>query len=1765
MAKKNTSADLSVNSTNTFIKGMNKDSDPSFITEGSWIHARNAVNNTEEGDVGSLSNEPSNTFCIQTGLNLPGSKKIIGTIHLFSDNWLIYTAATDVVGGEYRSVGSEIGLFQESRCKYKVIVEDTCLNFSDLHLITGASREKEDCTWEAYWSDGNNPDRAMNIGDPKTWFDDTYIYQNNNFYLSPSGQQVLWPGVRWVEDCVEVNDCITCTQLNQLDCEKIRLARLMQSPCLHVSAGQAGGSLRNGSYFATIAYSIKGQQVTNWFSPSNVQPIWYEQEPFGAIEIDIEADIENFDEFILCVVSNINQGAVAKRIGVYSTSTTKIYLDQIKEDLPSIPIELLPIQNPVYEKSDQIVEVNNYLLRVGPTTKFDFNYQPLANLIRSRWVSVQYPADYYIKNGYKPSYLRDETYAFFIRWVYDTGDKSSSYHIPGRARRSITQCGANVFEDADFSFNQNSIYDSEKVFEVYNTAGFDNSTGVVGTTLEDGGLIVGTGFMGYHESSEVYPDKQPEIWNSSSHCWTGTADPQYDLCGKPIRHHKFPEHSTHPSVQHYATINNQTFIRILGVEFDNIIYPKDNEGNDIPGIVGYEILRGSREGNKTIIAKGMINNMRPYNIVGQAGTSNKIGLYPNHPFNTVTTSNLISPASGNLNAGDDPYIQGITIDSNTLLGQTINPFSFSQNAIPRDIITFHSPDTNFRNPWLSAGEFKTYGILRGNSLQYFIEPDKHPQHKLIKDIAVLAMIIGGVIEAVIASVGKRTINQPSPSYTRKFGPDIYGGASAIYTQTTEYTGPLESNSWYFLNKQLGFDVDQLLYFNVQQGALGEVLGLGNYQTAYENFNENGGMTDGGTYIGQSYINEWSKTKYLEGSALSLFAGVQNFLYYFSEGADLTLQVIYALVPNRQYALQMLAHGFYNQWDSTVQCNINRYQIEDSFYLKDVIQETKPYDNQIYNINNLKRQKSVVLKTNRKFAGNKGPAFITAFRDNSLVTLGTSGLSGDIFDKDSKSTPFSKRLASYYGAIKLRLRNQYGQLDSVKQIPVTPCEFKFNYRTLPEINVQAPGCVQVAQKYVGKTEILFNGDTYINRYTEKNNMLFFYDWLYGQPNGTEFNYFTRQVIPQPRFWMNSERYEVSNLFQDGVQGWVDLLTGSSTTGSGPLPSNLYKLDSTQFTYPNTLPGFGLGSVNSYPGFFGVKESYFYLGTSSIRDFFVESEVIVDFREQGDQPFQRHYDPYRYTNLEQLLNINPEWITRGNYYAYDYSLSISKLFTQYFSQGNLQSRYYDPNVASLCYTYYPDRIIYSLPQDIEAVKDNWFVYLANNYKEFKDQISGVKNFAKTGIFITFKNSSPLVLQGVDELQTDLGTKITVGDGGLFARQPQNVVVADQPYEYGSSQNRLSVISTPAGMYYMSQNQGKIFSYSQGLQEISQAGLKWWFNLFLPYKLTDDFPNYPHTDNPVGGIGCHASYDNKNTMLYFSKKDYQLKPEYTGRVVYDEVKNKFILDNFTELEVGNSIIFDDASWTMSFDPKAKYWVSYHDWKPDLFVPTKNSFLTSKFNTLWKHNDTCQSYCNYYGVNYPFEVEIPIVTGQTVTTMRSMEYILESYRRSINCVDQYHVLDFNFDYAIVYNTEQVSGLLHLNPYPKNNVALSIQYPQLNLNQYEILYSKEEQKYRFNQFWDITDDRGEFPVGSYAPTTAPVIPGTTELDGPSVERTIWLTDPNGYTKTLNPLNLNYTKDPLQRKKFRHYVNFLHLRRDISGSTNMIFKILNSKKTYSPR
>lgn len=1808
--KKKGLQNVSKDVTNTFVKGLNKDAEPSYVTSGMWTHAINATNSTVEGDLGTISNESSNYLCGTSGSSMPltvTDKFIIGSIYLYSDKWVIYTAGHNSAG---EPITSEIGLFETDTCTYREIVQDSCLKFDKRYLITGSSREMEDCTWQVYWSDGLNPDRVLNIGDDASWPDSSYQWVGGasatmNYYSNGIIDNLLWPGVKWKQDIdsgsTTAEPCETYENLNQLDCPKIRLARLMKTPCLNLELGQSGGSLANGTYFAMIAYTIKGQRVTDYFSQSNNQIIYDPEDDRGALTLQIEADKENFDEFILVLVQNVNQGTVAKQIGFYSTSQERVTIDIINASLVTIPLETLPIQTPVYETSDQITSANNYLLRIGPKSKFDFNYQPLANQIRAQWASVEYPANYYVKGNDKTNYLRDEVYTFYIRWVYDTGDKSSSYHIPGRAPREVTYKDFNgatqtAFETDTFQV-ENSLTTDDRVFEVINTASLVNGP-LVGTTTDDGGTVLATGDMGYWESTEEYPDDRPDIWNPSQYCWTGQSAQipagadlsvtkgAFDLCGEKIRHHKMPENylNNNPtdSLVHFnpnANSNNQGSqyqIRLLGVFFENIILPKDQEGNDIEGIVGYEILRGSREGNKSIIAKGMVNNFRTYK---RAGSANQAitGLYANYPFNCIRPLGSSNNSSDHDYLYNDPYIKNENPSGNVV-----------NQDIPRDLFSFHSPDTTMRNPYLSSSEFKLYGHLSGFTDQQFIEPNGHPKVKLLAGAALIPMFISGIAAAIISLIGKRT--QKGFNYTTgSLPPDAIGASAAAYaTAASVMQAPITQYNIFMAQYYSSGNAvaDAIISAAAGYGAT-SVSVQDNIFMAAANASSIAGYSSPVTL--QQEI-EFSDFAYLD-PVTRILGAIPQTLFYFSEGADTCLKLMYAFTPFRQFALQQISYGFYSDMTRPSYNDLYRFKLEEGFYIKDNLQEVPTYQtntgSQIsYRINNLKRPDTVVLRTKSGPTFNvtypdgvtTGPKLLDA-ADSSLTTLGKVAQNtssqylqpGKLPDFKDPDVPFSLPIASHYGAIKSRLRNQYGQLGSVYQIIVTPCEQKLSNFDILDLSYQCPlDNSNISYKLLQRTNLIFGGDTYINRYTEKNSMLFFFDWLFKQPDGFEFNYFLRNMIPNTRFAMNSTRYDSGDL-----SGIFDI-NNIGTPGTGASPSNFYNLD--YRVNSNRLYDYSddtrQGSPDKEKGVFSIKQAFFYLSNSGIKDYFVESDVVVDFRQQAVEVKNKHYDPYRYTDYQAMFDQDPNIIGEPSGALYDYSLSSSKLYNQYFSQGSLQNKYYNPSVAKLCYTYYPDRLIYSLPTQDESVKDSWYIYLINNYKAFKSEINSVKSINDSGIFITFKNESPMMYQGVDTLQTDAGTKITIGDGGLFSQPTQNVSASDRSFEYGSCQSRLSIINTPVGLYYMSQDQGKIFAYGGGLTEITNSGMKWWFILFMPYKLTEDFPDYPYQDNPVCGIGCQSIYDNSSNLLYFCKKDYYLRDKYKGRVEYiplgDKNGDSFMLDGNRNsvFKLGDPLLFEDASWTVSYDPKSKFFISFHDWHPDLNLPTKDYFQSTKKNGLWRHNYLCNSYCNYYGEQHGFEVEIPSITGQNVVTLRSLTYILECYRRNgINCVDQHHVLDYNFDQAVVYNSEQVSGYLNLNIYPKNNINESLKYPKLsdNFNSYDILVSKEEQKYRLNQFWDITKDRAEFPEGSDYPPTGPTIPGTTILQGNYESQNTWVTPQNGYKRVLNAANMNYSKSELQQKKFRHYTNFVTLTRKECNDINMILKIINTKNQISQR
>jgi hypothetical protein len=1824
--------------TNTFNKGMMKDYNETFIGEGLYTHARNAVNNSHDGQVGVIGNEPANLACV----TLPYT--FIGAIHLLDDQWLVFS--TD-------DTNSALGVFDESDCTYTPLknrnnqeIDCSCLNLKRSNLITGVFRKRYDCERLVYWDDGLNPTRFLDVDVPAC-----------------------------IQSCTTVNGCTTCVDTDVLDCEKVRVAPFVKHPCIKIKQGQVSGTLPNGSYQACIAYTINQVKVTDYIGLTDVQGLFTHENTSSSLEITVTSIDTTFDEFELVILSNINAQTVAKRIGYYNTSQGTIYVDRWNTEYVSINVGDVVFRSEPIERSDAMYSVNNYIIRSGIYSKFKFNYQPIANNIRTKWVAVQYPEDYYSRGNHNTGYMRDEQYAFFIRWVYNTGEFSESYHIPGRAALP-GEMDNDATQDAFETTASPSLL--RKVWQVQNTATVDSLAQYV---LADGGSVIASGKMGYWESTEKYPSNRIDIWG--------------DLCGQPIRHHKMPDETRSTLLSTFNS--NGANIVLLGVQFENIQPPVDLNGNIIASVVGYEILRGSREGNKSIIAKGLLNNMRDYSIPGNSGVR---GLYQNYPYNDLR---------------QDYYLTGV---EQTGENGSVTTDSDPMTSSVRNVFTFHSPDTTFSNPYLNAGELKIYQEMYGNSYGRFETPYKHPKFKVLRDIAFFTSttLAGTILAAQVAAalLGNTPIVGLSASQDIPF--------------TNNFTGP-----W------------------------------------------SGSISAAGIIPGAIVPDPATLALYFASVAdAALTVGILGALNL-PTTIEQVLKIIVALVPKIQYAVQYNSHGFYNNSKINPAGN-RRRKIEEAVYVGAGVQQFTTN----YQVNNINRNKTIVLKT-------------TSDVVNPTVSDDSRFIMGEVPAPGAKlNTTYQKNISSYYGSLKISIPSQYGQLDSIKQLPVSTC---------------------ITPLSQSNSNILFGGDIYINRFTEKNTMFFFTDWLLGEPDEVEYDYTKYINIPYPRYWVNNRQKHST------------------------------------FSLPNDYRSLDMNA----DGTFYIKQGYFYLFNSGVRDFFVESEVNVAYRDWEEDVPRRHYDPYRFTDLSAMFRSDV--IKSGNYYKYDYALSISKLFGSHISWGNLLPRDYNPLTDATCYTYRPNRLVYSLPQQDQSKKDNWRVYLPNNYKDFTSNVTSIKQVNKTGALFMMKYMSPLQFMGVEELKLDgTGAKITIGDAGLFTgpQQLQAIVNADESYEYASNQGRYCSINTIHGIFWVSQNQGKVFQYAGQLSEISNNGMKWWFAKYLPSELLKKFPNYPLYDNPILGVGVQTIYDNTHEIIYITKKDwkpvdsnlqynsstnqfyvptvppvYTCPPGYTlvnnictktccpegyelvdgtcertrtaapvqtgtvyrltptpyapygesGTRVYDnpslsssftllntsnpfwirqaspagfltwtpaqqqafdlnngpvnrlakwgltydgsgqpinnynrtpttdilpinewtgftqcitlsnsqvyhigvaadnyyrisldgtivlesstitdvafrflhiypvtipagthELKieglntgrqacfaveiydltnlpsgqtpvqylnaqidysnlntqnriifstrttNEFTSGNYecpagyTSTTVGNCDVpvctiiqtvdpiqcniqaieeitpcpfednrcFEPASWTISYDPKSKAWISFHDWIPTFLIPGRAHFMSVNVDSIWKHNVRCDSYANFYGKDYPFEVEFVSTTGQTVNSMRSIEYLLEVYKYHNDCRDKYHVLDQNFDQAIIYNSEQVSGVLRLNIKEKNNPLAMLSYPRINANPdyIDIQFSKEENKYRFNQFWDITNNRGE-----YSPINLPM----------------FNTEANGYIYPINPAYVNYNKAPLERKKFRHNVNRVFLRKFQSDNHKFLFKISNQKSLQSPR
>jgi hypothetical protein len=699
------------------------------------------------------------------------------------------------------------------------------------------------------------------------------------------------------------------------------------------------------------------------------------------------------------------------------------------------------------------------------------------------------------------------------------------------------------------------------------------------------------------------------------------------------------------------------------------------------------------------------------------------------------------------------------------------------------------------------------------------------------------------------------------------------------------------------------------------------------------------------------------------------------------------------------------------------------------------------------------------------------------RDNTRNTITGFGLCGN------PTAQVSSQAVSYYGAVKRSIRNQYGQLDSV------------NYLDTGSIHY-------VDDNELQSSDVIFGGDTYVTRFTVKRKLSYFNQRMFDVPDGFEFNYMNYYNIAYPRFWINGEEYD----FQEVTQL--------------KLPSSRHNMD----------------CRSSDGRLFSVKNRYFYLSNNGVIDFLCESEYNTDYRDWDETINGRHYDLRTYTDLKDLF--------RQDRHAYDNKYLFDRSYLKQLEENFIskQNKDFNPSDWDSCYTKFSNRVIYSLPAESTVNKDGWLVYLYNNYHDGMGDgnLTTIRNFSKDRLIFLYDKSSPFITMPVDTLQTDMGVKITIGDGGLFDREPQSLLFTENGY--GSCQSKWAWVTTQYGSFYVSQRQGRVFLFNgQSLEDISRYGMESWFRSNLPSKLLKQFPTYKNTDNPVKGVGLLSSWDNEDEVYYLTKIDWRVLDNKIAGTTYNPEEDLFYYKG-VPFELGNSFLFEDASWTISFSPQMKAWISFHDWHPNWTINTENHFITYKDRGLWKHNETCTDFCSFYGAKKPFEIEFAVNNQGQTSILGSLEWNLECFKYQDDCNSAYHLLDHNFNEAMVYNTEQNSGLLKLNKRPRFNVFSN--YPIINATSVDVEYSKVEQSYRLNQFFDLTKDRGEF-------------------SGQQLEMFDWM--PNGYRKVIKKNYLNYGKNQYERKKFRHNYHKVVLRRTENDDVKMIFRFNKAKNLNSFR
>jgi hypothetical protein len=249
--------------------------------------------------------------------------------------------------------------------------------------------------------------------------------------------------------------------------------------------------------------------------------------------------------------------------------------------------------------------------------------------------------------------------------------------------------------------------------------------------------------------------------------------------------------------------------------------------------------------------------------------------------------------------------------------------------------------------------------------------------------------------------------------------------------------------------------------------------------------------------------------------------------------------------------------------------------------------------------------------------------------------------------------------------------------------------------------------------------------------------------------------------------------------------------------------------------------------------------------------------------------------------------------------------------------------------------------------------------------------------------------------------------------------------------------------------------------------------WFNSNLKLNLLNDYPTFPNYDNPnnPNGIGFISTWDSQNKLWILTKRDFKVfdqenKPsmEEDGRFYFGEGEEKEYVD------LSDTEVFINKSWTMSYSPELNVWVSWYSFIPLFYIQRTDTYLSGVDNDIYSHNSEI-TFNDYYTVEYPYILEIPAKSKSLVSKLNTIFWKTSCYEPTEDLENIYEYKYITFDSGYVYNNNQNTGSLVFVVNDPNIPSQTVTYPTVTGTDTNVLISTNDGIWSLNYLWDKTSN----------------------------------------------------------------------------------------------